>query len=263
MSLDPESESHLNDLSEALEAWEADHIAGRRRAIIKWGRSSGNRARLDETRDTRLEVLFGISELDEVVGVQLQLRLERLDRHLCLHPTTPAIATELFKRGAEDAKEECANAWREGFRALLFQKRREWEEFERPFDAWEIGDFERRFDDLAARTVTQAVTTFENAVWRTDWEESDAGQLKAEDQIASDRRARVRAFLGACRREFPDIKFSRMLIWKSARHAASRQFEYWQANSPKATRADDDNFNRVLAMNPRRFVEILKEERVL
>jgi hypothetical protein len=46
-------------------------------------------------------------------------------------------------------------------------------------------------------------------------------------------------------------------IWRSVGHSKARQFEYWQACSPKATNEDQENFSRVLNMRPEKFIALV------
>jgi hypothetical protein len=52
-------------------------------------------------------------------------------------------------------------------------------------------------------------------------------------------------------------RITRANIWRAVGHRSSRQFEYWQARSPKATTQDNTNFRRILGMDPNKFVELL------
>ena len=78
----------------------------------------------------------------------------------------------------------------------------------------------------------------------------------------SDRRARVEAFILKCESE-TGAKVSRTHIWRAAGHSVPRQFQFWQANNPKATTQDDQNFERLLAMPPGDFVTLLKKKGIL
>jgi hypothetical protein len=70
------------------------------------------------------------------------------------------------------------------------------------------------------------------------------------------RRAMVDTFLTRCN-EKARFKVIRQHIWRSVGHRKSRQFEYWQACSDKATAVDDRNFRRILSMNPTDFIALL------
>ena len=50
-------------------------------------------------------------------------------------------------------------------------------------------------------------------------------------------------------------------IWTLARHKTGRQFQHWQKVDAKATKADDDTFERILAMSPRDFAETVAKRR--
>ncbi|MFN0171530.1 MAG: hypothetical protein ACKV22_34365 [Bryobacteraceae bacterium] len=82
-----------------------------------------------------------------------------------------------------------------------------------------------------------------------------------------DRRARVDAFLARCNRQPIETdgqaKIIRKHIWRAVGHDTSRQFEYWQKSSSKATTQDNRNFERILAMGPVEFIALLKKKSIL
>jgi hypothetical protein len=53
-------------------------------------------------------------------------------------------------------------------------------------------------------------------------------------------------------------EFKRRDIVRVARHSSPRQFQFWQAGSPKATLTDDDNFRRILGMSAESFLAALE-----
>ena len=74
-----------------------------------------------------------------------------------------------------------------------------------------------------------------------------------------DRRAAVEAFLLDCNKlSERGSKVARKHIWQAAGH--SRQFEYWQSGSDKATEEDDRNFRRLLSMSPADFLALLQKK---
>ena len=76
----------------------------------------------------------------------------------------------------------------------------------------------------------------------------------------SDRRAAVDAFLRACNQESNlETVLIRKHIWLAVKHANGRQFQYWQSCNPKATGQNDQDFRRILAMNPVDFVSLVKK----
>jgi hypothetical protein len=79
---------------------------------------------------------------------------------------------------------------------------------------------------------------------------------------ADDRRASVDAFLARCN-EHSKTRIRRKHIWLSVGHSKPRQFEYWQASSPKATAEDETNFERVLKMAPTAFLALLGQKQLL
>jgi hypothetical protein len=90
-------------------------------------------------------------------------------------------------------------------------------------------------------------------------QETDAPTSPLEDK---NRRAAVDGFILRCRQETP-VQVIRTHIWLAAGHKTARQFQRWQASDPKATKQDDDNFRRILAMKPADFVGLLKNKGVI
>lgn len=74
----------------------------------------------------------------------------------------------------------------------------------------------------------------------------------------------VDTFLRECNRE-PGLKekIIRKHIHLAALHAHPRQFQYWQARDPRATDEDEKNFGRLLAMEPRQFVALLRQRGII
>jgi hypothetical protein len=92
-------------------------------------------------------------------------------------------------------------------------------------------------------------------------------------KLGEDRRAMVATFLSACNallgtRKSPlPSKIIEKHIWKAAGHKWPRQFQYWKAGEDRqprqtrgATRTDDVNFRRILAMRPADFLRVLKQK---
>lgn len=82
---------------------------------------------------------------------------------------------------------------------------------------------------------------------------------------AEDRRVLVKDFLDRCNLE-PDLpqRIIKKHIWRAAgRRDNGRQFQRWQARHQKATRQDEDNFGRLLAMPSAAFVALLQSKRLL
>jgi hypothetical protein len=73
---------------------------------------------------------------------------------------------------------------------------------------------------------------------------------------------RVDTFLLQCTRE-TKLKAMRKHIWQAVGHRTARQFQFWQASSPKATASDDSNFSRILRMNPTEFEILLKNKGII
>lgn len=77
----------------------------------------------------------------------------------------------------------------------------------------------------------------------------------------TDHRAAVDAFIANCHLE-ASSKITRTHIWKAAGHHTARQFQFWRASSPKATVQDNQNFGRIIAMNPADFVLLLQRKNI-
>lgn len=76
---------------------------------------------------------------------------------------------------------------------------------------------------------------------------------------AGSRREAVDAFILKCWQE-KSRKVTRKHIWSLAGHQGPRQFQFWQASDPKATRQDDENFRRLIKMNPQAFADLMKKK---
>ena len=76
------------------------------------------------------------------------------------------------------------------------------------------------------------------------------------------RRERVDDFLARCNREYTGPgKLIRKDIWTQAYHKTGRQFQYWQKEDARATKTDDKNFERILAMSPCDFAAAVAKRR--
>ena len=107
--------------------------------------------------------------------------------------------------------------------------------------------------DVAVPTETEAST-------------SECRQPMSPTGKAVDRRGLIDTFLARCRQE-TQLKVNRTHIWRAVGHSSPRQFEYWQAGQDRtpgsnrgATAQDDQNFSRILAMNPADFETLLKKQ---
>jgi hypothetical protein len=85
------------------------------------------------------------------------------------------------------------------------------------------------------------------------------------------RRVAVDEFLHRCH-EDTGLRANRKHIWSAAGHGTPRQFQYWQSGVDRtpgvkgtrgATEEDDRNFQRILAMEPKAFVELLTKKRII
>ena len=88
------------------------------------------------------------------------------------------------------------------------------------------------------------------------------GETPLPNSDKMDRRAAVDSFLSSCEQE-TQLKVRKKYIWLAAGHKTARQFQYWQAGNNRATRQDDQNFRRILAMNPSDFLSLLKNKRII
>ena len=90
----------------------------------------------------------------------------------------------------------------------------------------------------------------------------DGSATPAPVATPSTRRARVDDFLTRCNLEYTGPgKLGRKDIWTLAHHKTGRQFQYWQKEDARATRADHENFERILAMSPRDFAADVAKQR--
>jgi len=88
---------------------------------------------------------------------------------------------------------------------------------------------------------------------------SDAPAAVKREADARTRKPCVDAFIAACN-QVSTFQIYKKHIWRAAGHRSDRPFQYWQANSPKATQADHRNFDRILSMEPSAFVALLKNQ---
>jgi hypothetical protein len=90
--------------------------------------------------------------------------------------------------------------------------------------------------------------------------QSKLGSAPAESLPTSDgkaaRRQQVEIFVRECNAISATLIY-KSHIWRLVGHSKGRQFEYWQACSPKATDGDNGNFSRVLNMGPQKFVALV------
>jgi hypothetical protein len=77
-----------------------------------------------------------------------------------------------------------------------------------------------------------------------------------------DRSSEVKAFLSVCNL-VSETRIHKRHIWLSIGHQTPRQFEYWQSCNEKATKADSENFSRVLKSGPAAFLETLRLKRLI
>jgi hypothetical protein len=82
---------------------------------------------------------------------------------------------------------------------------------------------------------------------------------RLEEKDRDHRRRLVDDFLRRCN-EQSKTRIRRRHIWLLVGHTQARQFEYWQAASPKATTEDETNFARILQMAPERFLSALSRK---
>ena len=85
---------------------------------------------------------------------------------------------------------------------------------------------------------------------------------RAPESTPQSRPDRVDDFLERCNREYQGSdKLLKQDIWTLAHHTTPRQFEYWQRGDQKTTSADEKNFERILEMTPRDFIEAVVRKR--
>jgi hypothetical protein len=89
-------------------------------------------------------------------------------------------------------------------------------------------------------------------------------KLTAATSESRDLHAMVDAFLQRCNEQSKlKVKLIRKHICLAVGHKKPRQFQYWQAQSKKASKADEKNFLRILAMTPDEFVAVLSHKGIL
>ena len=122
---------------------------------------------------------------------------------------------------------------------------------------------EARFRQEVARGFLQSASVVDSEA-----KAGEASSAQPEATVVLDvtnRRAEVDRFLRKCNLESRS-EVRREHIWRAVGHKHPRQFGYWQAGQDRlpgtihgATKADDQNFRRILAMDPARFVALLKK----
>ncbi len=90
---------------------------------------------------------------------------------------------------------------------------------------------------------------------------SESGGDRTRD--AANRRAAVDAFLRKCNERKMRGRATRRHIWQAVGHTTARQFEYWQASDPKASRRSDEDFRRILGMDPAKFESLLEKKLII
>jgi len=85
---------------------------------------------------------------------------------------------------------------------------------------------------------------------------------KEKSPEAGTRRSKVEEFLRSCNAH-SKIRIRRRHIWLLAGHTKGRQFEFWQADSDKATDADERNFRRILGLAPAAFIAQLQNKGII
>jgi hypothetical protein len=159
-------------------------------------------------------------------------------------------AMRVFRDEAAEILEEVASSWRASCERLAVT-------FED--DTEEVKDlaqpFHRVRDDLRRLLNNIPVTPVTEAVKATQAEQTANGR-------GNGMRAAVDAFILKCKQEV-SLKVNRKHIWRAVGHTTARQFQFWQASDAKATAQDNQNFGRILAMNPTDFQALLKKKGII
>jgi hypothetical protein len=95
--------------------------------------------------------------------------------------------------------------------------------------------------------------------------ESPLGPAEVRPQAEADcvRRSQVDEFLRRCNGE-SEHRVLKKHIWLAVGHSKGRQFEYWQAcDSENTTGEDERNFSRILKTEPKAFVALLRQRKLL
>ncbi len=118
----------------------------------------------------------------------------------------------------------------------------------------------------AAHTQTETSQPARPAVAEMEPADGNAEEAQSPPESGNaereNRRAMVDAFIEKCRVE-TTLKVNRAMIWRVVGYKQRSEFERWQSNSPKATRKAAKTFARVLSMQPRDFVDLLRKRQVL
>lgn len=131
---------------------------------------------------------------------------------------------------------------------------------------------QNQYDALKGKILT--VVSAELDVLRAEGRMRGASQLLPSDEqqdgssstatltLENQREAAVKMFLHACNSVSQDPIVQKH-IWRAVHHRSPRQFQYWKAGDSHATKADDENFRRILSMTPSAFIEFLKSKKLL
>ena len=124
-----------------------------------------------------------------------------------------------------------------------------------------IGDWGHLEEEVSLRyRASEYWREYEDAL--LDAAQAQARKPASETNLTRNRKEQVDSFLQSCN-ALLETKLSRKHLWRGAGHTTDRQFQFWQANDPKATLQDDQNFSRLLAMKPEDFVQLLRRKKLL
>ncbi len=132
---------------------------------------------------------------------------------------------------------------------------------------FEKNDFAEAWDYVTSTVENFVWYSLQGTIWSLPLGEDEKlgsamDTITEEVQVGAERRTRIENFL----RQFPDSSIDRihkLHIWKAVGHTTGRQFQFWQAGSEKATKQDDINFSRILAMNQEEFHALLRKKQLL
>ena len=90
--------------------------------------------------------------------------------------------------------------------------------------------------------------------------EGDKVEGEGTDQIVS-AKVRIASFIQAMRNEGYEI--TKTQIWRAAGYNNATEFERFQRDDERTTASARDNFNRILAMSPDLFINLLRKKNLL
>jgi hypothetical protein len=211
---------------------------------------------LDEVPHSRNDLLIACN-LESSISVFLHHALIAF-ADLLLDKRTPGTeALRAFSQHANELLTETFNSkWLSGLRQ---------------FELTEDGSSEKKFWDVQNETVEHTRREFEKLLWESELEEATApekagevesreptvvqgvselpGAVTGEKANRTERRAAVDAYIEEVFIQ-KGKRITRTDIWKHARYKSRTEFERWERNDHRATKAATERFTRILTEKP-------------